>query len=194
MYEYRPIEKAAAILLAAGTILCGVSACQVRGQENISAYPRPANEPPAIMLVQQYGGRAPRPCPAIHHKPSDTEAAVLAQCTMEGLRGSTETLLTNVQIHISGARKFSADNSGAYNPSESNMKGVDVRSEVLVIVGYAKQYACGAQSFAPGRNCTITDMPNGNGACWKTSYSEYRCNFVSVGSNGYQLGPPPTTY
>lgn len=194
MRERRPIGKVALTMLAAAIILCGVVACQVGGGQTISRHPRPSTEPGANILVQQYGGRAPRPCPAIPHKPSDAEAAVLAQCTMEGAFGSTETLLTNVQIHITGSHKFSTDIAGVYNPADNNRKDIDNRAEVLTIVGYAKQYACGAQSFAPGKSCTITDMPNGTGICWKTGYAEYRCNFVSVGSNGYQLGPPPTTY
>jgi hypothetical protein len=113
---------------------------------------------------------------------------------MEGLRGSIETLLTNVQIHIAGTRKFSTYNGGAYDPADNSMKDIDNRAEILIIVGYAKQYECGVQSFAPGKSCTITEMPNGTGACWKSRFAEYRCNFVSVGGNGYQLGPPPTTY
>ena len=194
MHENRSIGKFGITLLAAGAFLCGMVACQAGSSQTASTHPRPSAEPDGKLLVQQYGGRAPRPCPAIHHRPSDKEAAVLAQCTMEGSRGPTETLLTNVQVHITGSHKFSTDNAGAYNPADNNSKDIDNRAEVLVIVGYAKQYACGAQSFAPGKSCTITAMPNGTGVCWKTSYGEYRCNFVSVGGNGYQLGPPPTTY
>ena len=181
-------------MIASGTILCAVVACQVGGNRPGSRHPRPSTEPDATVLVERFGGRAPRPCPAIHHKPSDAEAAALAQCTMEGLRGSTETLLTNIQIHITDSHKFSKDSIGAYDPAEDNRKDIDNQAEVLTIVGYAKHYSCGAQSFAPGKSCTITDMPNGMGICWKTSYGEYRCNFVSVGGNNYQLGPPPTTY
>ena len=194
MQENRPIGKVAMTMLAAGTILCGVVACQVRGRQTSSTHARPSTEPDANMLVQQYGGRSPRPCPAIQHQPSDAEAAVLAQCTMEGPFGSTETLLTNVQIHITGSHKFSTDHAGVYNPADNNRKDIDNWTEVLSIVGYAKQYACGVQSFAPGKSCAITDMPNGTGTCWKTNFGEYRCNFVSVGGNGYQLGPPPTNY
>ena len=113
---------------------------------------------------------------------------------MEGLRESTETLLTNVQVHINGSHKFLTDNARIYKPEENNREHVDTRAEILTIIGYAKQYACGVQSFAPGKNCTITNMPDGTGVCWKTEYGEYRCNFVSVGGNGYQLGPPPTSY
>jgi hypothetical protein len=112
----------------------------------------------------------------------------------EGSFGSTETLLTNVQVHITGSHKFSPGNAGVYNPADNKWKDIDNRAGLLSIVGDAKQYACGVQSFAPGKSCTITEMPDGTGACWKTSYGEYRCNFVSVGSIGYQLGPPPTTY
>jgi len=181
-------------MLAACTVLCGVVACQGGGSRAVSRHPRPSTEPDASVLVELYGGRAPRPCPAIHRKPSDAEAAVLAQCTMEGLRGSTETLLTNVQTHITGSHKFSTDKAGVYSPEEDNRRDIDNQAAVLTIVGYAKQYACGVQSVVPGKSCTITDMPNGTGICWKTSYGEFRCNFVSVGGNGYQLGPPPTAY
>ena len=112
---------------------------------------------------------------------------------MEGPFGSTETLLTGVQIHITGSHRFFTDITGAYNPAgDDDRKDIDNRAEILTIVGYAKQYACGVQSFAPAKSCTITDMPNGTGACWKTNYDEYRCHFVSVGGNGYELVPPPT--
>jgi hypothetical protein len=113
---------------------------------------------------------------------------------MEGLRESTEKLLTNVQIHITGSHKFLADNTGVYNPEVNKTKDIDTRAEILTIIAYAKQYTCGVQSFAPGKNCAITDMPNGTGICWRTDFGEYRCNFVSVGGSGYQLGPPPTSY
>jgi len=181
-------------MLAACTVLCGVVACQGGGSRAVSRHPRPSTEPDASVLVELYGGRAPRPCPAIHRKPSDAEAAVLAQCTMEGLRGSTETLLTNVQTHITGSHKFSTDKAGVYSPEEDNRRDIDNQAAVLTIVGYAKQYACGVQSVVPGKSCTITDMPNGTGICWRTDFGEYRCNFVSVGGSGYQLGPPPTSY
>jgi len=194
MHETGPIARVATTLLAVGAILCGVVACQAGGSQTASAHPRPSAEPDANSLVQQYGGRAPRPCPAIRHRPSDTEAAILAQCTMEGLRESTEKLLTNVQIHITGSHKFLADNTGVYNPEVNKAKDIDTRAEILTIIAYAKQYTCGVQSFAPGKNCAITDMPNGTGICWRTDFGEYRCNFVSVGGSGYQLGPPPTSY
>ena len=184
---------ALAALVVAFT-MCGVAACRANGGQAVSAHPRPATDPDAATLVQQFGGRAPRPCPAITHKPSDAEAAILAQCTMEGPFGDTETLLTDVKVRITGSRQFSKNSAGVYTGSDNNRKDIDNRADVLTLVGSAKQYACGVQSFSPGQNCTITEMPDAPGACWKTNYGEYRCNFTSVGSNGYKLGPPPTTY
>jgi len=117
MHENRPTGRIAITMLAAGTILCGMVACEVGGSQTNSKHPRPSSEPDPNLLIQQYGGRSPRPCPAIHHKPSESEAAVLAQCTMEGPFGSTETLLTGVQIHITGSHRFFTDITGAYNPA-----------------------------------------------------------------------------
>jgi len=160
MRENQRNEEVAMAMLAASTILCALVACQVGGSQTIFTHPRPSTEPSANILVQQGRGRGPRPCPAIRHRPSDTEAAVLARCTIEGTFGSTETLLTNVQIHITDSHKFSTDNPDVYEPANNNTKEIDSRAEVLTIVGYAKQYACGVQSIAPGKSCTITDMPN----------------------------------
>ncbi len=78
---------------------------------------------------------APRPCPAITHKPSDAEAAILAQCTMEGPFGDTETLLTDVKAHIAGP-PFGV---GTQNRFDGRMKDVD-RADVLTLTGYAKNY------------------------------------------------------
>ena len=97
---------------------------------------------------------------AIRHKPSDTEASILAQCTMEGPFGTIETLLTNVQVHITGSRKFSTNSAGGFDGEDDNRKDMSNRADVLVLTGYAKQYACGEQSFSPGKNCTMTEMPN----------------------------------
>jgi hypothetical protein len=113
---------------------------------------------------------------------------------MEGPFGDTETLLTDVKVYITGSRKFSTNSAGVYNGQDNNRKDIDNRADVLTLTGSATNYACGAQSFSPGQSCTITEMPDAPGACWKTNYGEYRCNFTSVGSNGYKLGPPPTTY
>jgi hypothetical protein len=88
---------------------------------------------------------------------------------MEGPSGDAETLLTDVRVHID-------------------------RADALTLTGYAKQYSCGAQSFSPGKNCTMTGMPNSRGACWKTDYGEYRCNFANAGTGYHPFVPPPTAY
>lgn len=168
MRKCHRIQNAAWRAIVAGLMfiqMLGFVAC---GADPHSAHPRPPAEPSAATLVQQYGGRAPRPCPAITHWPSDAEAAVLAQCTMEGLFGDTETLLTDVRVRL--------------------------KADALTLIGHAKHYACGAQSFSPGRNCTMTEMPNSPGACWKTDYGEYRCNFVNAGEGYHPFVPPPTGY
>ena len=173
-------------ILAAGLALCSMAACRARGGEAGSVQPRPGADAEAAALVQQFGGRAPRPCPAIRHRPSDAEAAILAQCTMEGPFGTVETLLTDVRVHISGTRPFTAQ--------DLNRRDIDNRAEVLTLTGYAKHWVCGEQAFAPGKNCTMDEMPDSAGACWKTSYGEYRCNFVNVGVGYHPFVPPPTSY
>lgn len=187
-------QHAALAVLASCLAIGSMSGCHSDGADAASAHPRPANEPVASALIQHFGGRAPRPCPAIRHMPSDAEAAILAQCTMEGPFGTIETLLTNVQVHITGSRKFSTNSAGVFDGQDDNRQDIDNRADVLTLTGYAKQYACGEQSFSPGKNCTMTEMPNSPGACWKTTYGEYRCNFVNAGVGYFPFQPPPTTY
>ena len=175
----------------AGTALCSLAvlvavACGTGDAQTTSSHPRPSSEGSPESLVQQFGGRAPRPCPAIRSKPTDVEAAILAQCTMEGPFGTSETLLTDVQVHITGSRKFQMQ--------DDNRKDIDMSAPVYTLTGYAKNYACGAQSFSPGKNCTMVEMPDSPGACWRTNYGEWRCNFVNVGVGYHPFVPPPTTY
>lgn len=181
-------------LIGVALMFLGLLACHAMGAQSASDHARPSAEPAPAALLQQFGGRPPRPCPAITHTPSDAEAAILAQCTMEGPFGSTETLLTNIRVHITGSRAFSTNSAGRYTGEDNSRKDIDNRADVLTLTGSARQYACGVQSFSPGQSCTITEMPESPGACWKTTYGEYRCNFLSVGSNGYKLGPPPNSY
>ena len=173
-------------MLVASLVIVGLVACRLHGTDAPSARPRPGVEPGAVALVQIFGGRAPRPCSAITHPPSDAEAAILAQCTMEGAFGDTETLLTDVSVHITGSRPFAT--------GDANKKDIDNKAELLTITGYAKQYACGAQSFSPGKNCTMTEMPGSPGVCWKTTYGEFRCSLVSTGAGYHPFVPPPATY
>lgn len=194
MQKDRLARNAALTMFVATLTLGSLVACKSSTGQTASFHPRPATDPPAATLVQQYGGRAPRPCPAITHKPSDAEAAILAQCTMEGPFGDTETLLTDVQVHITGSRQFSKNSAGVYTGSDNNRKDIDNRADVLTLTGYAKSYACGVQSFSPGKNCIMVEMPDSPGACWKTTYGEYRCNFVNGGVGYHPFLPPPTTY
>ena len=167
-------------------LLAVIASCGAGGAGTPSAHPRPAAEASPETLVNQFGGRPPRPCPAIRSKPSDAEAGILAQCTMEGPFGTIESLLTDVKVHITGSRKFGV--------SDDNRKDIDNTAPVYTLIGYAKSYACGAQSFSPGRNCTMVEMPNSPGACWRTNYGEFRCDFVNVGVGYHPFLPPPTSY
>jgi hypothetical protein len=105
---------------------------------------------------------------------------------MEGPFGSTETLLTDVKVTITGSRKFEVRDDAS--------PGIEPLGTIYTLVGYAKNYACGAQSFSPGKNCTMTEMPNSPGTCWRTKWGEYRCSFVNVGEGYHPFVPPPTTY
>ena len=188
------IHTAGLSALVCALAVFSLAGCRSSDGQTASVHPRPATDPAPTALFQHFGGRAPRPCPAITHRPSDQEASILAQCTMEGPFGTIETLLTNVRVHIIGSRKFSTNSAGVYDAEDNNRQDIDNREVVFTLTGYAKQYACGEQSFMPAKNCTMTEMPNSPGACWKTTYGEYRCNFVNVGVGYHPFQPPPTTY
>ena len=181
--------KTAALLLATLTSSTLV-ACRASGAQTTSAHPRPAGEQDANLLVHRFGGRPPRPCPAILHKPTDDEAAILVQCTMEQQAFDIINLMTDVRVHINGSRHFSAE----YGSQDINLPDADNTSDVFTLIGYAKQYACMDQSNNPGKNCVMSEMPNSQGTCWKTNYGEYRCAMLNGGVGYFPNTPPPNRY
>ena len=190
MKRLQGIHIAALSVLACALTIWPLAGCRSSDGQTASVHPRPDGEPDGASLVQRFGGRPPRPCPAIKHTPSDAEASVLVQCTMERPAFDIVNLMSDVKVHITGSRHFSAD----YRSQDINLPDADNTSDVLTLIGYAKQYACGDQAGDVGKNCVMSEMPNSQGTCWKTNYGEYRCAMLNGGVGFYPNTPPPTAY
>ena len=167
-----------------------LTACRGGNAQTPSAHPRPAGELPAAQLASKFGGRAPRPCPAIKHPPSEAEAAVLVQCTMEGPYADEETFLTDVKIKLNGSRPFEM----TYAHNDGVLTDVDTRTTIYLITGYAKTYTCGDGAWHPGTNCVMQEMIDATGSCWRTNYGEYRCQMWNSGTGWHPNLPPPSGY
>lgn len=174
------------VVVIAVFALAASQACRTGGGNTPSAHPRPEGEASADALVAHFGGRAPRPCPAIAGKPTDAEATVLLQCTSEGPFGTIETLMTNVTAHITGSRPI--------NPGDAMDQHIDTRGTLYTLTASANVFSCGDKSFMPGQNCLMQQLQNAPGTCWKTTYGEYRCTAPSVLVGWHPNQPPPAQY
>lgn len=188
----------AGALLAVVCTACGSSA----GAQSLDAKPNFNDS-----LYVPYGTRAPRPCPNITHAPSDTEAAVLVQCTMEGgIARDNVRLLSGVGVQVRGSRAFgftAAHDDSALVPliEAAQYKGdtrdlhIDPKAKVYDIVGSANQFNCGYKNeSAPGQNCTQTQFVNSPGACWRMNNGQWRCTLYGI-STGWKINQaPPAAY
>lgn len=174
-----------AVSLAA-LALGGSQACHSGGVNTPPAHPRPDGEPTADALVAHFGGRPPRPCPAVAGNPTDADAAVLLQCTSEGPFGTIETLMTSVSVHITGSRPI--------GPGDAMDQHIDTRGPLYTLVASANVFSCGDKSFMPGQSCLMQQLENAPGTCWKTTYGEYRCTAPGVLVGWHPNQPPPTQY
>jgi hypothetical protein len=184
-------------LLAVACTACGPSA---GGQSLNTQNAQPNFNDP---LYIPYGTRAPRPCPNITNAPSNTEAAVLVQCTMEGgIARDNVRLLSGVTVQVKGSRAFGvspANDDSALLPTieAAQYKGdprdlhIDPKAKVYDIVGSANQFNCGYKNeSAPGQNCIQTQFANSPGACWRMNNGQWRCTLLGI-SSGWKINQPP---
>lgn len=181
-------------------MLGAVVACSPSDSAQSASTPPPnLNDPNYI----PYGSRAPRPCPNITHQPNTAAAAVLVQCSMEGMiaRDNLE-LLTNVTVQIVGSHAFRPADQDLHPAIEAaNYTGprqdmyIDPRAKVLDTTVSATLYNCGPKSgSAPNANCLRQFYTNVHGACWRMQNGQWRCNLQGTANGWNPDVPPPTAY
>ena len=172
-----------AVLLAC-TSGCKSSAVQAAGGDADISGPLTFN---AIYQV-----RNPRICAKVTSPPTLAQATIMVQCANESdTTGSSSPaiwLATDVQIEMGSPRP--------YIPGTDDRQNLDVTAKIYPIRGQGTRWSCGpAASYAPGENCMKwLAGPGGQGACWKTSFGDWKCDMTLGSTNIVNRIKGPTTY
>jgi hypothetical protein len=186
------VGLAAAVLVANALAGCDGDATVDAAGPAAVASANPLVQPPG---TSKYGGREARTC--VDRK-APTEGAITAElaaayviCDAEKVSGYYLYLLEDVRVEVGGSRP--------YNPNmDLNVPDIDVRFPLYGIRGSMVTYQClevnpGFSSSAPGRNCNRTNQPDAKGYCYRTTFADWRCNMIDLGSDpaNWQQGVAP---
>ncbi len=172
--------------------LPGLAACQRSGAG--AAASGAAISPGAPTFNAQFQTRNPRTCATVTHVPSAAEAAVMVQCDYESSSRTTGSaspvlfLATDVEVDLGAPR--------TYNPlADSHWDAIDPAAPIYAVRGSSVAYTCGSYALNPGRNCQKESGGRlGQGACWRTSFSEWRCGMTMGGPERVFNVRGPTTF
>jgi len=158
----------AVLCLSVLTLLTPI-ACKSAG--GAAAGPNGAAISGPLTMLPEYDARAPRTCSKVTSPPSAAQAAVMVQCSMEGLSPTGLQLFQDVQLEIGSPRPF------VYN-SDAGLSGIDLNAKVYPLRGSYTGYFCskwGGTLVPIGHNCVVSTVTSATGACWKTSFGDWSC-------------------
>jgi len=136
-----------------------------------------------------YQAREPRLCKALTTPPTQAQAAVLVQCTMDQDRPAGLFLMQNVKVQMGSAR--------SYQPEvDSNLAEIDTAAQVYMISGSLTVYWCSqATAMTPaGSGSTVSPTPYAIGKCWRTTFGDWKCNLAGTAPSTRSGLPGPSTY
>jgi hypothetical protein len=177
-----------ALCLSALTLLSPLGRNFASGQTTVGASAGSELSGPLVMLPK-YQARAPRKCSSVTKPPSVSEAAVMVQCSMDGLGDTGVTLTQDVKIEMGVSRPF------VYR-TDAGLAGVDLDAQVSPLRGSYTVYFCRSIGVGvpAGHSCIKTAMQESHGWCWKTSFGDYKCKMHPTTPIMEQGMPAPTTY
>lgn len=113
---------------------------------------------------------------------SVAQASQYVACTLEETHGYGELrLIENIKLEIGSPRPYNANND--------LMSEIDISKPVYPLRGTYTVYTC----YLPaGKNCRSYDVTNGTGACWKTSFGDWKCSIAGTNftnQKSHQPGP-----
>jgi hypothetical protein len=135
--------------------------------------------------------REPRKCSQVKSPPSVGQAAALIQCQREQMNAHEDWITTNVQVEMAAQRAFIYE-------TDSGLPEIDTASKVIPLRGSLNGYICaviGEVNGVQGKNCMRGVVAEAKGACWKTTFGDWKCNEDGV-INPTTFGepPPPPVY
>jgi len=142
-----------------------------------------------LTILPEYDSRAPRTCANVTSPPSAELAAVLVQCTMDGLGATGLALTQDVKLEMGSPRPF------VYN-TDAGLAGIDMNAPVYPLRGSYTSYFCrkwGGSLVPIGQNCAVSAVPSAQGWCWKTTFGDWSCK-MQGGSPQTTAGPGPKTF
>lgn len=142
-----------------------------------------------LTILPDYDARAPRTCAKVMSPPSAAQAAVMVQCTMDGLGPTGLQLTQDVVLEMGAPRPF------VYN-TDAGLAGIDLKAQVYPLRGSFTGYFCskwGGSLVPKGRNCVVSAVPVAQGWCWKTSFGDWNCK-MQGGAPKMTAGPGPKTF
>jgi hypothetical protein len=155
-----------ALCLAVLTLLAPIACKSAGGSgQNGAAISGP------LTILPEYDARAPRTCSKVTSPPTAAQATVMVQCSMEGLSPTGLQLYQDVQLEIGAPRPFN------YN-TDAGLDGAAPNANVYPLRGSYTGYFCikwGGTLVPIGHNCQKSVVSGATGACWKTSFGDYKC-------------------
>lgn len=142
-----------------------------------------------LTMLPEYDSRAPRTCAKVTSPPSAAEAAVMVQCTMDGLSPTGVQLTQDVNLEMGSPRPF------VYY-TDAGLAGIDLNAQVYPLRGSYTGYFCrkwGGTLVPIGHNCVVSAVPAAQGWCWKSSFGDWTCK-MQGGAPKMVAGPGPKAF
>jgi hypothetical protein len=142
-----------------------------------------------LAMLPEYNARAPRTCSKVTSPPSAAQAAVLVQCTMDGVSATGLGLIQDVKLEMGSSRPF-------VYWTDAGLAGIDLNAKVYELRGSYTGYFCTLVSASlnpPGQNCIKSVVPKAQGWCWKTTFGDWSCK-LQGGAPDMVNGSGPKTF
>jgi hypothetical protein len=185
MNPNKPVCRMACCLLAVAMLT--PLGCKSAGGEGAGQTGAGISGP--LTMLSDYDARAPRTCAKVMNPPSAAQAAVMVQCTMDGLSATGLGLVQDVKLEIGSSRPF-------VYWTDAGLAGIDLKAQVYPLRGSYTGYFCttvGASLQPAGHNCIVSAVPVAQGWCWKTSFGDWNCK-MQGGAPNMVNGAGPKTF
>jgi hypothetical protein len=174
------------VLTSLSALVCKVASSQSAGNTGAGSQ---ISGP--LAMLPEYQAREPRKCSTVKTPPSVSQAAIMVQCSMDGLAPTGLTLIQDVKIEMGSPRPF------VYR-TDAGLAGIDLNAQVYPLRGSYTNYSClkvGAPLVPPGHSCIRSAIPESMGWCWKSSFGDFKCTMHGGATPKMEQGmPAPTTY
>ena len=136
--------------------------------------------------------REPRKCSQVKSPPNVSQAIALIQCQREHMEAHNVWLTTDVKAEMGSARDF------IYR-TDQGWPEIDTSAKLIPLRGSWTVYNCAGigedVNGIKGKNCMKSVVAEATGACWKTTFGDWKCDESGPGDQPvWNLPPPPPTY